>query len=109
MTDWTPEEEEAFNEVEKHSNLGKQILRDRMNKSSGMDCCTYDCIQGRDCPVRKANALQNKMRNFVDEFAGSEQIRHPMFSEGYDYALWQMEQIIKSTENDPNLRNDEAA
>jgi len=54
MTDWTPEEEEAFNDVEKHSNLGKQILRDRFNKSSGMDCCTYDCIQGRDCPVRKA-------------------------------------------------------
>jgi hypothetical protein len=26
--DWTPEEEEAFNDVEKHSNLGKQILRD---------------------------------------------------------------------------------
>lgn len=54
MTDWTQEEDEAFNEVEKHSNLGKQILRDRINKSSGMDCCTYDCIQGRDCPVRKA-------------------------------------------------------
>ena len=30
MTDqsWTLEEDEAFNEVEKHSNLGKQILRD---------------------------------------------------------------------------------
>ena len=28
MTDWTTEEDEAFNEVEKHSNLGKQILRD---------------------------------------------------------------------------------
>jgi len=27
MTDWTPEEDEAFNAVEKHSNLGKQILR----------------------------------------------------------------------------------
>ena len=26
--DWTPEEDEAFNEVEKHSNLGKQILRE---------------------------------------------------------------------------------
>jgi GTP cyclohydrolase II len=25
---WTKEEEEAFNEVEKQSNLGKQILRD---------------------------------------------------------------------------------
>lgn len=28
MTDWTNEEEEAFNEVEKQSNLGKQILKD---------------------------------------------------------------------------------
>jgi hypothetical protein len=28
MTDWTKEEDEAFNEVEKHSNLGKQILMD---------------------------------------------------------------------------------
>jgi len=46
MTDWTQEEDEAFNDVEKHSNLGKQILR--ANKSSGMDCCTYDW----NCPVR---------------------------------------------------------
>ena len=28
MTDWTPEEDDAFNEVEKQSNLGKQILRE---------------------------------------------------------------------------------
>ena len=28
MTDWTKEEDEAFNEVEKNSNLGKQILKD---------------------------------------------------------------------------------
>jgi hypothetical protein len=28
MTDWTPEEDEAFNDVEKNSNLGKQILRE---------------------------------------------------------------------------------
>jgi len=26
--EWTSEEDEAFNDVEKHSNLGKQILRD---------------------------------------------------------------------------------
>ena len=26
--EWTKEEDEAFNEVEKHSNLGKQILRE---------------------------------------------------------------------------------
>ena len=28
MTDWTPEEDEAFNMVEQNSNLGKQILRE---------------------------------------------------------------------------------
>jgi hypothetical protein len=28
MTDWTKEEDEAFNDVEKNSNLGKQILRE---------------------------------------------------------------------------------
>jgi len=28
MTDWTQEEDEAFNDVEKQSNLGKQILRE---------------------------------------------------------------------------------
>lgn len=28
MTDWTKEEDEAFNAVEKNSNLGKQILKD---------------------------------------------------------------------------------
>ncbi len=27
MTEWTPEEDEAFNMVEQNSNLGKQILR----------------------------------------------------------------------------------
>ena len=28
MTDWTKEEDEAFNQAEKQSNLGKQILND---------------------------------------------------------------------------------
>ena len=28
MTEWTKEEDEAFNDGEKQSNLGKQILRD---------------------------------------------------------------------------------
>jgi hypothetical protein len=33
----------------------RRIERENKLKSSGMGCCTYDCIQGRDCPVRKAN------------------------------------------------------
>jgi hypothetical protein len=28
--------------------------RKQQPRSSGMNCCTYDCIQGRDCPIRKA-------------------------------------------------------
>jgi hypothetical protein len=69
LTEWTKEEDEAFNEVEKQSNLGKQILR--ASKSSGMDCCTYDCVQGRNCPVRARTleevALEfDKMKPFGD-------------------------------------------
>jgi hypothetical protein len=30
----------------------ERIERENMNKSSGMECCTYDCNQGRNCPVR---------------------------------------------------------
>ena len=63
MTEWTKEEDEAFNEVEKQSNLGKQILRDSRNKSSGMDCCTYDCVQGRNCPVR-TKAIEEVAKEF---------------------------------------------
>ena len=29
-----------------------RIARENKPKSSGMDCCTYDCNQGRNCPVR---------------------------------------------------------
>jgi hypothetical protein len=30
----------------------ERIERENKFKSSGMDCCTYDCTQGRNCPVR---------------------------------------------------------
>ena len=32
----------------------ERIDRENKLKSSGVDCCTYDCVQGRDCPVRQA-------------------------------------------------------
>lgn len=31
-----------------------RIARENKLKSSGMECCTYNCVQGRDCPVRQA-------------------------------------------------------
>jgi len=30
----------------------ERIERENKPKSSGMECCTYDCNQGRNCPVR---------------------------------------------------------
>jgi hypothetical protein len=30
----------------------ERIERENKPKSSGMDCCTYECIQGKGCPVR---------------------------------------------------------
>lgn len=30
----------------------ERIQRENKPKSSGMECCTYDCNQGRNCPVR---------------------------------------------------------
>lgn len=38
----------------------ERIARENRMKSSGLDCCTYDCIQGRDCPVRKELSFYEK-------------------------------------------------
>jgi hypothetical protein len=39
--------------------------------------------------------LRKEMLDFIDEFTGAEQERHPMFSEGYDLALLHMKQLIE--------------
>ena len=38
---------------------------------------------------------RSHMLDFIEEFTGAEQERHPMFSEGYDLALLHMKQFIK--------------
>ena len=43
-------------------------------------------------PVRD---YRKEMLDFIDEFTGAEQERHPMFSEGYDLALLHMKQLIE--------------
>jgi hypothetical protein len=44
----------------------ERIANENRIKSSGLSCCTYDCIQGRDCPVRKTqpelNAFEKAMQ-----------------------------------------------
>ena len=49
----------------------ERIERQNKPKSSGMDCCTYDCNQGRNCPVRNKTleevALEvDKLKAFGD-------------------------------------------
>jgi hypothetical protein len=49
----------------------ERIERENKLKSSGMDCCTYDCNQGRNCPVRNKTLEEvakefEKMKPFGD-------------------------------------------
>ena len=40
-------------------------------------------------------AEQTAVFQTIEEFMGSEQERHPMFSDGYDYALSHIQQFVK--------------
>jgi hypothetical protein len=44
----------------------ERIERENKLKSSGMGCCTYDCIQGRDCPVR--NQVLEEAAKIADDW-----------------------------------------
>jgi hypothetical protein len=61
MTEWTKEEDEAFNEVEKQSNLGKQILRD-LGQPYYFKPAKYDDDDIQDY-VRPWKGLTNEERN----------------------------------------------
>jgi hypothetical protein len=51
--------------------------------------------------LRDARAERQKILDFIDEFRGSEKERHSMFSEGYDYALHQIEQVMGVADEQP--------
>ena len=40
------------------------------------------------------------MFDFIEEFMGYEKDRHPMFSEGYDLALFHMKKLIEGDKHD---------
>jgi hypothetical protein len=66
MTDWTKEEDEAFNDVEKHSNLGKQILKD-MGQPYHYD--VYVSPSQRNQILEEVALEFDKMTNFGDTAA----------------------------------------
>jgi len=68
MTDWTSEEEEAFNDVEKHSNLGKQILKDIEGQPYFFDI--YVSRSQRNYVLEEVALEFDKMKPFGDTAAG---------------------------------------
>jgi len=63
MTDWTKEEDEAFNVVEQQSNLGKQIIKD-MGQPYHFD--TYVSPSQRNHVLEEVAKEFDKMKAFGD-------------------------------------------
>ena len=63
MTDWTKEEDEAFNAVEQQSNLGKQIIKD-MGQPYYFD--TYVSPSQRNHVLEEVAKEFDKMKAFGD-------------------------------------------
>ena len=63
MTDWTKEEDEAFNAVEQQSNLGKHILKD-MGQPYHFD--TYVSPSQRNHVLEEVAKEFDKMKAFGD-------------------------------------------
>jgi len=63
MTDWTTEEDEAFNAVEQQSNLGKQIIKD-MGQPYHFD--TYVSPSQRNFVLEEVAKEFDKMKAFGD-------------------------------------------
>ena len=61
MTDWTKEEDEAFNAVEQQSNLGKQILK-AQGQPYHFD--TYVSPSQRNFVLEEVAKEFDKMKNF---------------------------------------------
>jgi hypothetical protein len=67
MTEWTKEEDEAFNEVEKHSNLGKQILKHIEGQPYHYD--VFVSVSQRNSVLEEVAQEFDKMKNFGDTSA----------------------------------------
>ena len=62
------------------------------------DDTQYDEAQVQAMIRKAVREERQQMIDFIEEFRGAEQSRNDMFSEGYDYALYHMEQLIKGRE-----------
>ena len=63
--DWTPEEDEAFNEVERQSNLGKQILQEIKPKREWVGLTDEErdeCLGNYITAEGRAQAIEAKLK-----------------------------------------------
>ena len=75
----------------------------RMAKEAGME--SFDiCVELDDFAKLVAEHerafCHQLMLDFIEEFMGYEKDRHPMFSEGYDLALYHMKKLIEGVKHD---------
>jgi len=59
------------------------------------DDTQYDETQVQAMIKKAVLEERQHMLDFIEEFRGAEQSRNDMFSEGYDYALYHMAQLIE--------------
>lgn len=62
------------------------------------DDTQYDEAQVQAMIKKAVRDERQHMLDFIEEFRGAEQNRNDMFSEGYDYALHHMAQLIEGRE-----------
>lgn len=62
------------------------------------DDTQYDEAQVQAMIRKAVREERQQMIDFIEEFRGAEQSRNDMFSEGYDYALYHMAQLIEGRE-----------
>ena len=78
MDDWTPEMDEAFNEIEKQSNLGKQILRDIKKPEPNMT--DEDLVKNlawfrEEAGLESAYPVTHPMSMFIRAIAARERLK----------------------------------
>jgi hypothetical protein len=71
----------------------------RMAREAGFVGFDGDTVSLRRFAALVAAAEREAVLITVDELMGSEKDRHPMFSDGYDYALGHIEEFVKGRAN----------
>lgn len=68
------------------------------------DDTQYDAVSVKQIVDQAIRIERLELLDFIDEFRGSEVNRNDMFSEGYDYALYHLKQLIVGKSDRDGIR-----